>query len=110
MAAGRNLDVATVEGFGDEWRRFDQSELPEDELRSTFEQYFAVFPWQDLPDGVVPGGLAHDGPRAAGDLALAEPREGGRDDRDRRGRLPAAGAARAAREPDRARRAPPAAL
>ena len=53
MAAGRNLDVATVEGFGDEWRRFDQSELPEDELRSTFEQYFAVFPWQDLPEGAV---------------------------------------------------------
>src|SRR5919202_6210267 len=53
MAAGRNLDVATVEGFGDEWRRFDQSELPEDELRATFEQYFAVFPWQDLPEGAV---------------------------------------------------------
>src|SRR5919199_6979382 len=52
-AAGDNIDVATVEGFGDEWRRFDQSELPEEELRTTFEQYFAVFPWEDLPDAAV---------------------------------------------------------
>ena len=49
-AAGANIDVATVEGFGDEWRRYDQSELPESELHEIFEQYFAVFPWHDLPD------------------------------------------------------------
>src|SRR5215212_5091488 len=52
-AAGDNIDVATVEGFGDEWRRYDQSQLPEVELREIFEQYFAVFPWQDLPDEAV---------------------------------------------------------
>src|SRR3954451_25344372 len=52
-AAGDNIDVATVEGFGDEWRRYDQSELPEEELHEIFEQYFAVFPWQDLPDGAA---------------------------------------------------------
>src|SRR4051795_6085969 len=52
-AAGANIDVATVEGFGDEWRRYDQSELPEVEARELFEQYFAVFPWRDLPDAAV---------------------------------------------------------
>ncbi len=52
-AAGANIEVATVEGFGDEWRRYDQSELPEAEARELFEQYFAVFPWRDLPDAAV---------------------------------------------------------
>jgi ubiquinone/menaquinone biosynthesis C-methylase UbiE len=52
-AAGANIDVATVEGFGDEWRRYDQSDLPEAELHEIFEQYFAVFPWRDLPDASV---------------------------------------------------------
>jgi SAM-dependent methyltransferase len=52
-AAGANIDVATVEGFGDEWRRYDQSELPEAEARELFGQYFAVFPWRDLPDAAV---------------------------------------------------------
>ena len=27
-----NLDQSVVEGFGDEWSRFDQSSLSEDEL------------------------------------------------------------------------------
>ena len=39
----KNQDKNTVEGFGDEWSRFDQSDLPEDEqnyyLMST-SQYF----------------------------------------------------------------------
>src|SRR4051812_15147360 len=48
-AGGRNIDVATVEGFGDEWSRFDQSSLSDAERRETFEQYFAVFPWDALP-------------------------------------------------------------
>src|SRR3954469_14591843 len=46
----RNIDRATVEGFGEEWRRFDQSELSDAERRETFEQYFAVFPWDALPE------------------------------------------------------------
>jgi ubiquinone/menaquinone biosynthesis C-methylase UbiE len=48
-----NLDPATVAGFGDEWTRFDQAGLPEEERRTTFEQYFAVFPWEALPAGAV---------------------------------------------------------
>lgn len=44
-----NVDHKTVEGFGDEWVRFDQSELPEQEHKAIFESYFSVFPWHILP-------------------------------------------------------------
>lgn len=47
---GANLDAPTVAGFGEEWSRFDQSELSEAEREATFDQYFAVFPWDALPD------------------------------------------------------------
>jgi SAM-dependent methyltransferase len=40
----------TIEGFGDEWRRFDQSDLSESELRDIFETYFGIFPWNLLDD------------------------------------------------------------
>ena len=43
-----NIDRYTVDGFGDEWARFDQSELPETESAALFEQYFAVFPWKAI--------------------------------------------------------------
>ncbi len=43
-----NVDAATVKDFGDEWRRFDQSAMPEAERRRIFESYFAVFPWHTL--------------------------------------------------------------
>jgi len=45
----QNLDAATVEGFGDEWSTFDQSEVPAAELDRTFRAYFQVFPWDELP-------------------------------------------------------------
>jgi ubiquinone/menaquinone biosynthesis C-methylase UbiE len=45
----RNLDAKTVAGFGDEWDRFDQSELSEKEHLELFEKYFNIFPWQNLP-------------------------------------------------------------
>ncbi len=44
-----NKDQKTVIGFGDEWKRFDQSELSEKELYELFEGYFKIFPWQILP-------------------------------------------------------------
>ena len=47
--ADPNLDRATVEGFGEEWSRFDQAPLAEAELRALFEQYFSEFPWDCLP-------------------------------------------------------------
>ena len=45
----KNLDADTVKSFGDEWSRFDQSKLSEDEASKIFEEYFAIFPWQTLP-------------------------------------------------------------
>ena len=48
-----NLDERTVSGFGDEWARFDQSELPPAELQSLFQKYFHIFPWAKLPKGAV---------------------------------------------------------
>jgi SAM-dependent methyltransferase len=45
----KNLDHATVNSFGDEWSRFDQTALGEEEAREIFDEYFAVFPWSSLP-------------------------------------------------------------
>ena len=50
MKRETNVDHETVEGFGDEWVRFDQSELPEQELMALFKSYFSVFPWHSLPE------------------------------------------------------------
>jgi SAM-dependent methyltransferase len=44
-----NLDLKTVESFGDEWSRFDQTGMVESEARKAFDEYFSVFPWDKLP-------------------------------------------------------------
>ena len=41
-----NVDKTVVAGFGDEWSRFDQSELTEEELARMFDNYFNIFPWE----------------------------------------------------------------
>ncbi len=48
-----NLDEATVRSFGRQWERFDQSEVPEEALRTMFREYFAIFPWERLPENAV---------------------------------------------------------
>lgn len=48
-----NIDREVVAGFGDEWSRFDQSALSEAELRTMFESYFSIFPWEKLPADAV---------------------------------------------------------
>ena len=48
-----NLDIKTVEDFGEAWKRFDQTELSETELLNLFEQYFAIFPWDSLPANAI---------------------------------------------------------
>lgn len=48
-----NLDLNTVEGFGEEWARFDQSTLNPKQLETVFQQYFAIFPWDQLPKDAV---------------------------------------------------------
>jgi SAM-dependent methyltransferase len=50
---GQNFDPQTVVGFGEEWARYDQSGLPPDEREKLFAEYFAVFPWAQLPDDAV---------------------------------------------------------
>ena len=51
VAAGRNIDALTVAGFGEEWDSFDQTHLDEAEWRELFARYFAIFPWDSLPEG-----------------------------------------------------------
>lgn len=48
-----NIDKQVVAGFGDEWSRFDQSELSEDELEQMFDNYFNIFPWEKLSADAV---------------------------------------------------------
>ncbi len=53
MKSQENLDARTVEGFGDEWSRFDQSTLSDAELNEVFSSYFRIFPWESLPEHAV---------------------------------------------------------
>lgn len=49
----RTRDLATVDGFGQEWSAFDQSGLDDATLESLFRTYFSLFPWQKLaPDAL----------------------------------------------------------
>lgn len=49
----KNLDIATVNSFGDEWSRFDQAVLSEIEANKIFNEYFVIFPWGMLPKDAV---------------------------------------------------------
>lgn len=49
----KNVDIQVVEGFGDEWKRFDYSGFSQTELKEMFNGYFRIFPWENLPDGAV---------------------------------------------------------
>lgn len=44
-----NIDLKVAEGFGDEWSRFDQSDLDAAEREEIFNAYFHIFPWDKLP-------------------------------------------------------------
>lgn len=44
----RNFDARTVEGFGKEWKSFDQSVPSQPELQELFDTYFKIFPWESL--------------------------------------------------------------
>lgn len=48
-----NINLKVVEGFGDEWSRFDYSSLSDTELLEMFNSYFCIFPWEKLPDDAV---------------------------------------------------------
>jgi SAM-dependent methyltransferase len=49
-----NIDDKTVSSFGLQWATYDQARLPEDERTAQrFQEYFAIFPWNTLPDRAV---------------------------------------------------------
>ena len=47
----KNVDLRVVEEFGREWRRFDQRLISKAEAYALFMRYFAIFPWELLPEG-----------------------------------------------------------
>ncbi len=49
----KNFDENVISGFGDEWERFDQSELSVHECSLLFDRYFKIFPWFKLDSGSV---------------------------------------------------------
>ncbi len=51
--SGASVDARTVEGFGFEWTKFDQSSVDGAEMQGLFDLYFAVFPWDVLPRHAV---------------------------------------------------------
>lgn len=53
MTKIENRHHDTVEGFGDEWHRYDQSSLSQVELADLFERYFGIFPWTTLDPQAV---------------------------------------------------------
>lgn len=48
-----NLDEKVVDGFGDEWSRFDQSGLSSNDRLEMFKGYFSIFPWEILPKNSI---------------------------------------------------------
>jgi SAM-dependent methyltransferase len=53
MNSKANADTKTIDGFGDEWSRFNQTTLSDEELNSLFNAYFNIFPWANLPAEAV---------------------------------------------------------
>lgn len=45
----RNIDQATVDGFGAEWAAYDQSGLEKSEYDALTDAYFSIFPFKSLP-------------------------------------------------------------
>ena len=44
----KNIDKKTVDGFGEEWSKYNQSSIPDDELEKTWNQYFDMFSLEEL--------------------------------------------------------------
>jgi len=50
MIKKKNIDLNTAESFGEEWEKFDQTNLSYNEALERFNEYFHLFPWDSLPD------------------------------------------------------------
>ena len=48
-----NVDEKVVEAFGQEWARFTNVDLEPGELQAMFDDYAAIFPWDELPPDPV---------------------------------------------------------
>ena len=48
-----NIDKKVIEEFGEEWTRFDYSSIDAEKLKENFNQYFRIFPWDNLPKNAV---------------------------------------------------------
>lgn len=46
-----NIDQKTVDSFGDEWKRFDQDRMNDEEGERIFQSYFSIFPWEKIESG-----------------------------------------------------------
>jgi SAM-dependent methyltransferase len=46
-----NIDIETVDSFGEEWERFDQTGLTGTEWEVIFNSYFGLFPFDSLSEG-----------------------------------------------------------
>ena len=46
----KKMNKKVIEGFGDEWKRFNQSNIENTELHKLFLRYFNFFPWNKLPN------------------------------------------------------------
>jgi ubiquinone/menaquinone biosynthesis C-methylase UbiE len=53
MKQEANISEEVVDGFGEEWKKFDQSRLLKEELEFIGEEYFGIFPWKILPKNAV---------------------------------------------------------
>lgn len=53
MKKEANIREEVVDGFGEEWKKFDQSELSREELELIGQEYFGIFPWKMLPENAV---------------------------------------------------------
>lgn len=49
MTQFKNQDQETVDSFGREWAKFNQSALSSEEHKKAFQDYFSIFPWESLP-------------------------------------------------------------
>jgi SAM-dependent methyltransferase len=49
----RNVDQSVVKGFGEEWSTFTQGDLAPSDRATQFEEYFGIFPWNDLPENAI---------------------------------------------------------
>lgn len=68
-----NRDDRVVKAFGEEWSRFPQTSLEAVEREAIFDDYFAIFPWEELPAGAIGADIGSGSGRWA---AVVAPRVG----------------------------------